>query len=195
MKCPADYLEYMKCQDMFNLSLSTPPPYTRKQIPDELLRDISAKYWSQFCNPPSGSSDSTALPALLHLSAPGTASGTRSREPGSSGNWPLPDQRHAALSLPSSWDWPQTVLIRRLEHHGLFIPVRAGGANRPENWGPLCPHCHPRPGAWSPSSVAASLPKLDTLTRSQQATEHPLFSPPSPTEALFLPSPEDPPRF
>ena len=44
MKCPADYLEYMKCQDMFNLSLSTPPPYTRKQIPDELLRDISAKY-------------------------------------------------------------------------------------------------------------------------------------------------------
>lgn len=43
-ECPADYLERKRYQSQFNLSLSTPPPYTGQQIPDEFLRNFSAKY-------------------------------------------------------------------------------------------------------------------------------------------------------
>ena len=190
VECPADYLERKRCQSQFNLSLSTPPPYTRQQIPDEFLRNISAKYWLQFCNQPSGSNDSIVLPPLPHHSVRGTTSGTRIREPGFSGNWPLPDQVHTALSLPLvlglTTNCPHQRAGAPQDYLSQWELVETGALVRP--------HFHTWPGAWSPLSIAAFLTELDTLTRSQQATEHPLFNLPSPREGLCLPSSELPPK-
>lgn len=178
------------------------------QIPDGYWSDISTKYRLQFVTSHQAATTPQSCPfcpivqcvAQLHKweSEIQVLMGTC--------HCLTRDTQHCPSS--SSWDWPHTVITRRLEHHGTLSQWEFSGTRYAAShvipgwffWGsetgrPLCPHSHTWPGTGNPLSVAAFLTELDTSTRSQQATEHPLFSLPSPREGLCLPISEVPPRF
>ena len=170
VKCPADYLEYMKCQDMFNVPLN-PIPIHQKANSWWITKGYLC--WILF---------TVLQPAVrqqwLHSPAPSAPSFStwhnfRDQKQRTRLEWEL------TLAWPGAFSTLPPLILglttdcpnKTVGAPNLFIPVRAGGANRPENWGPLCPLS---PTAWGleptlHSCFSDQVGYLDTVPASNRA--------------------------